>query len=48
MEIFTETVNTLYTGTIADEENYAKKMAEMFNYRLILERDADQKEIFNK
>jgi hypothetical protein len=44
MEIFTETLNTLYTGATADEENYAKNMAEMFNYNYF--RDTDQKEIF--
>lgn len=44
MEIFTETVDVLFTGTIADEAKLrAKNMAEMFNYKINYFRDADQK-----
>jgi hemoglobin len=44
MEIFTETVDTLFTGAIADEAKLrAKNMAEMFNYKINYFRDADQK-----
>lgn len=44
MEIFTETVDTLFTGAIADEAKLrAKNMAEMFNYKINYFRDAEQK-----
>ncbi|EIA08835.1 group III truncated hemoglobin [Flavobacterium frigoris] len=44
MEIFIETVDTLFTGAIADEAKLrAKNMAEMFNYKINYFRDADQK-----
>lgn len=44
MEIFTETVDVLFTGAIADEAKLrAKNMAEMFNYKINYFRDADQK-----
>ena len=44
MEIFTETVDVLFTGAIAEEAKLrAKNMAEMFNYKINYFRDADQK-----
>jgi hemoglobin len=44
MEIFTETVDILFTGAIAEEAKLrAKNMAEMFNYKINYFRDADQK-----
>lgn len=44
MEIFTETVDALFNGTIADEAKLrAQNMAEMFNYKINYFRDADQK-----
>lgn len=44
MEIFTETVDVLFTGAIAEEAKMrAKNMAEMFNYKINYFRDADQK-----
>jgi hemoglobin len=44
MEIFTETLDGLYTGATADD--YAQNMADMFNYKINYFRDTDQKEIF--
>ncbi|MBC5839907.1 group III truncated hemoglobin [Flavobacterium sp. F-380] len=44
MKLFTETVDTLYQGPIADEAKLrAKNMAEMFNYKINYFRDNDQK-----
>ncbi|SDW82862.1 hemoglobin [Flavobacterium degerlachei] len=44
MQIFTTTVDVLFTGAIADEAKLrAKNMAEMFNYKINYFRDADQK-----
>lgn len=44
MEIFTQTVDELYTSVIADEAKLrAKNMADMFNYKINYFRDADQK-----
>jgi hemoglobin len=44
MEIFTETVDILFTGAIAEEAKLrAKNMAEMFNYKINYFRDTDQK-----
>jgi hemoglobin len=44
MEIFTETLDQLYTGATADEAKLrAKNMADMFNYKINYFRDADQK-----
>jgi hemoglobin len=44
MEIFTATLNELYTGATADEAKLrAKNMADMFNYKINYFRDADQK-----
>jgi hemoglobin len=48
MEIFTETLDQLYTGATADEANYApKNMADMFNYKINYFRDTDQKDLLN-
>lgn len=44
MSIFITTVDSLYTGAIADEAKLrAKNMAEMFNYKINYFRDAAQK-----
>ena len=43
MEIFIATVDSLFTGTIAEEAKLrAKNMAEMFNYKINYFRDAGQ------
>lgn len=49
MEIFIATVDSLFTGTIAEEAKLrAKNMAEMFNYKINYFRDAGQKgDLFN-
>jgi hemoglobin len=44
MELFTNTVDTLFHGPVADEAKLrAQNMAEMFNYKINYFRDSDQK-----
>jgi hemoglobin len=44
MEIFTETVDVLFTGPTAEEAKLrAKNMAEMFNYKIDYFRNTEQK-----
>jgi hemoglobin len=46
IKLFTETVDELFSGEVADEAKWrAGKMAEMFNYKIQYFRDSNEKPI---